>query len=718
MNILSKMLRILKNEGGYIKVELGPTYFPQRTIGRPISNAQIYVGDPDTDPEVVGNQISLFVQEEDGTIVEVTQPIRTNAGGTPIYDSSPVTLLVASNYSLKVLDSTGVQVYYIPSTDVSTYNTILNHCTPNYLATDQGLTGESNTVKFCVDTINTSEGTIFLRHNSGGATTTYTFSTNETIPVNINLEIEKGAKMSIDAGVTLTIEGFFGPGLYQVVTGDGNIQVGTRVKEIHPHWFGAVVDGSTNDAAAWNKAFGSVDVSDANESGATIIVPAGTSVVNDSIDVPGNGRWIVRGHGDVSIIEANGPDAFTLASDGNTHSVFEHFRMQGDNTAGKAAFNCTPDDPLTEVCTGVKWQHLRITGFKIAFNVPNTQLCFWEHISIAFTVTGCSVFYMNTSGVYSQSNSNNVTESQFTGADAQVYDFTFTAGQNRATTWVLKDTEIQFSGTTIPITIQDVGYIVDNCGFENSTADNLIDIVCTDDFVPHNIRIENNTFTFTPTGATAPVNIRRTGAVQYPAIININNNSWNPALNIVDIGDALQIHIEGNQGKVNNTGGRVITEINNSDTLGTVRMSSVNTASDMLLVGTEIVAGANTGGYTRVFEKAFYYQTTNANATNFIIHNLAEGEVATVFVTASAWNTTDDNAWAGYMKRATAYRAVAGAATLLGTDEDIGTDNETTVGWDLGIGVNGNDIIVIMTGEAAKDINWGFSVKLVVVNDS
>ena len=125
----------------YTKVDLGPAYFPQSIIGRPISNAQIYVGNPDTDPEVAGNQKILYVQEEDGTIIAVAQPIRTSAGGVPLYNDSPVVLLVNGNYSLKVLSSLGVQIYYNPSE--SAYNSESSYLTPNYSETDQGVRPKS-----------------------------------------------------------------------------------------------------------------------------------------------------------------------------------------------------------------------------------------------------------------------------------------------------------------------------------------------------------------------------------------------------------------------------------------------------------------------------------------------------------------------------------------------------------------------------------------------
>ncbi len=106
------------------RVILGPEYFPSPDIGRPISGAQIFVGKPDLDPEVVINQKQLSVLQEDTTIVQVSQPVLTGAGGVPIHLGSPVTILVEGDYALKVLNSSGSQIYYVPSTQDSNLSTI------------------------------------------------------------------------------------------------------------------------------------------------------------------------------------------------------------------------------------------------------------------------------------------------------------------------------------------------------------------------------------------------------------------------------------------------------------------------------------------------------------------------------------------------------------------------------------------------------------------
>ena len=245
------------NVGAYDRIELGPAYFPESSIGRALANAYIYVGIPDTDPAIVGNQKQLYVQQEDGTIVAVAQPLRTSAGGIPLYLGSPVTLLVDGDYSLKILSSSSVQVYYVPN---RTWDEALqpgNFYYPYYSAADQGLTGNSNTIKYLVDTIGaTNKATIYLRHNSGGANTDYTFSTAETIPSNITLKFEPGARLAIANGITVADQGGIDALPNQQIfslTGTGKVAL-SAVKDVYPEWWGAdntgVADSGTAITAA------------------------------------------------------------------------------------------------------------------------------------------------------------------------------------------------------------------------------------------------------------------------------------------------------------------------------------------------------------------------------------------------------------------------------------------------------------------------------------
>jgi len=105
---------------------------------------------------------------------------------------------------------------------------------PDYNEADQGLTGSGKSAKAYIDAIAADSATIVFRHSSSAATTTYTFSTDETIPANINVIIEKGAILSIGNAITLTINGSLSAGIYQIFSGDGNV---SGLREAYPEWW-------------------------------------------------------------------------------------------------------------------------------------------------------------------------------------------------------------------------------------------------------------------------------------------------------------------------------------------------------------------------------------------------------------------------------------------------------------------------------------------------
>jgi len=121
-------------------------------------------------------------------------------------------------------------------------------------------------IKDFVDSIGASRyATLILSHTGSGDTTTYTLTTSVTIPSNITLEIENGAVINIASSKTLTINGSFSAGLYQVFSGDGSV---AGLKESNIIWFGAVSDsGTTNNRPAIKAAFASV------VAGGKVIIP-------------------------------------------------------------------------------------------------------------------------------------------------------------------------------------------------------------------------------------------------------------------------------------------------------------------------------------------------------------------------------------------------------------------------------------------------------------
>ncbi len=80
-------------------------------------------------------------------------------------------------------------------------------------------------------------------------TDTQTIANNLTVPSNISIFVLKGGSFAISSGKTLTLNGPFESGAFQVFTGAGVVSFGAGLKII-PQWWGAKADGTTDDRAA------------------------------------------------------------------------------------------------------------------------------------------------------------------------------------------------------------------------------------------------------------------------------------------------------------------------------------------------------------------------------------------------------------------------------------------------------------------------------------
>lgn len=110
-------------------------YFPDPTKGRPVFNGQVFIGEPDKDPEIEANRKAVTLRQEDGTEVPVTtkgQPFITGAGGVILYNGSPVQIIADGDYSIKVLNAKGAQVYFVENA--------LSNGTANNISYDSGCT--------------------------------------------------------------------------------------------------------------------------------------------------------------------------------------------------------------------------------------------------------------------------------------------------------------------------------------------------------------------------------------------------------------------------------------------------------------------------------------------------------------------------------------------------------------------------------------------------
>jgi hypothetical protein len=109
-----------------------------------------------------------------------------------------------------------------------------------------------------------------------------------------------GARLAVDRGITVTLNGAMIAGLTRIFSGAGRIRFGEgRVLEVYPQWWGAVDDqrNTTDATAAIQSALNALGVW-----GGRVVLPQGRYIVTSSVVVPQDatdGRTIeIVGHGE------------------------------------------------------------------------------------------------------------------------------------------------------------------------------------------------------------------------------------------------------------------------------------------------------------------------------------------------------------------------------------------------------------------------------------
>ncbi|MCH9452612.1 phage tailspike protein [Klebsiella pneumoniae] len=93
-------------------VSMPSTPFSAPRAFKSVANGKIFIGNPDTDPVNPANQIPVYVVNEDGSEVQVSQPIIINAGGFPVYNGQIMKFITKQNFSMAVYDAYGAQQFY------------------------------------------------------------------------------------------------------------------------------------------------------------------------------------------------------------------------------------------------------------------------------------------------------------------------------------------------------------------------------------------------------------------------------------------------------------------------------------------------------------------------------------------------------------------------------------------------------------------------------
>lgn len=80
-----------------------------------VANGKIYIGKIDTDPVNPENQIQVYVENEDGSHIPVSQPIIINAAGYPVYNGQIAKFVTVQGHSMAVYDAYGARQFYFPN---------------------------------------------------------------------------------------------------------------------------------------------------------------------------------------------------------------------------------------------------------------------------------------------------------------------------------------------------------------------------------------------------------------------------------------------------------------------------------------------------------------------------------------------------------------------------------------------------------------------------
>lgn len=98
-----------------VVVSMPSQLFTMARSFKAVANGKIYIGKIDTDPVNPENQIQVYVENEDGSHIPVSQPIIINAAGYPVYNGQIAKFVTVQGHSMAVYDAYGAQQFYFPN---------------------------------------------------------------------------------------------------------------------------------------------------------------------------------------------------------------------------------------------------------------------------------------------------------------------------------------------------------------------------------------------------------------------------------------------------------------------------------------------------------------------------------------------------------------------------------------------------------------------------
>ncbi|EOU4308085.1 phage head-binding domain-containing protein, partial [Escherichia coli] len=98
-----------------VVVSMPSQLFTMARSFKAVANGEIYIGKIDTDPVNPENRIQVYVENEDGSHVPVSQPIIINAAGYPVYNGQIAKFVTGQGHSMAVYDAYGAKQFYFPN---------------------------------------------------------------------------------------------------------------------------------------------------------------------------------------------------------------------------------------------------------------------------------------------------------------------------------------------------------------------------------------------------------------------------------------------------------------------------------------------------------------------------------------------------------------------------------------------------------------------------
>lgn len=107
-----------------------------------LENGKIYAGKADTDPTNPANQVQVYVENEDGTLTPIPQPVRTNIAGFPVWNGQVVKLITKVASSMVVTDQYDVEQFTFSNLfkydPVQMWNLLISNKGSSYVGTPVG----------------------------------------------------------------------------------------------------------------------------------------------------------------------------------------------------------------------------------------------------------------------------------------------------------------------------------------------------------------------------------------------------------------------------------------------------------------------------------------------------------------------------------------------------------------------------------------------------